>query len=171
LVAFCIMVFLYGPVSRNKRVSNALCAASLFVSIFLVAFQGRFFISILYKVVLYVAVIGVVRHCFNFYIRRKETAQIKVEDLRQGQILVKDDLQKINRRVKEKGRHEDYHETSNYGLNAGQIKIIQCLCPPGEVLKVYKTFSLGPLMLAGVLITILTSNSLIQMIIKALPAF
>jgi hypothetical protein len=165
LAVFFIMYLLYSPLSGNKFVSNISCGVSIFILAYLFAFDRSGFYPLLSRVAVYVAVIGAVRYCLDLYMKNKETDEVKVKDLKIGQILVENEAGKIAR-LAAKVEDCDYNQTRNYGLNSGQIKIIKNLLNLEDVLKVYKTFYLGPVMLAGVAITIIIRGSLIRLILK-----
>jgi archaeal preflagellin peptidase FlaK len=170
LAVFFIMYFLYSPLSGNKAISNILVVAAIFILGYLIAFNIGAFYSIISRVFFFVGIIGMIRYCFTLYLSLKETVAVKVKDLKSGAILVENDARTIARRVARDGDN-DYHAIRNYGLNVNQVRIIQNLFNSETVLKVYNSFYFGPVMLAGVAITIITRDSLIRMIINVFSAF
>lgn len=171
LAVFFVIYFLYGPVAGNKKISNILSVFSLCILFYLVASGNPGVYPILYKAIIYVVAIGTIRYCFDFYIKNKETVGVKVKDLKRGKVLVESEINKITSSIDKKEGKFDFNEVRSYGLNASQIEIIKNLYNEDDILTVYKTFYLGPLMLGAVIITMITGNSLMSMIIEALSIF
>jgi len=165
------MFFLYGPLCNSPKARDVLSIFSVSTLVFLFAFDRAVFNGLVYKALIFSGMIGALSLFFDFYIKNKETSGVKVKDLRCGQVLVESESDKVARFASEKDKGCAYNGIRSYGLNAFQIKIIRSLYKDEDTFLVYKTFSLGPLMFIGLLITILTGNSLIKIIITRLTAF
>ncbi len=164
LAVFFIMFFLFGPLFAHDRISKVLSIVSLFVLTGLFLFQAAFARAVVFRAVLYVGAIGTISYLFNVYIDHSEIIPVKVRDLRSGQVPVDGELEKAVPLTKEDTN--EFNETKSYGLHPRQIKIIKKVCRGDEILKVYKTLPLGPIMFGAVIITLLTGNSLIKIFLS-----
>jgi|GEM_PF-4166539 len=166
LTAFVVMYLLYRPLTRSKRAVDILSVLSSVLLAYLLIFRVAAAGALLFRSLVYMAVIGLAQRCFDVYIARKEVAAVKVKDLRSGQVLVESETDKIMNLIDAKDGDNEYNKTRNYGLNVGQIRSIKELFKSEDTLMVYKSFYLGVWMFAGVLITIATGDSVIRMIIE-----
>jgi hypothetical protein len=116
----------------------------------------------------FVVMVRIVWIVLQGYVGEKETAGVKVGDLKKGQVLTEGQALTVEHLVQVSGVGEDYHETKNYGLNYGQIGILQRLYRRHDILVTYKTMAMGPLMLAGVVVCMVTSDSLIRIVLDAI---
>lgn len=167
LVLFCVMFFLYSRIMRSREISRILSICSAVIAVFLIVFERNLLYSLVMKVLLFVFMIRALRAIFDCYISEKETDGVKVADLKKGQVLVNHDTKRIEKLVYTHGVIDEYRETRNYGLNASQIRIIQRLFKRDDVLVAYRTLSFGPLLFAGAIVTLLTKDSIIRMLLAA----
>lgn len=170
LAVFFLMYFLFKPLFANAQIVRILSVVSLCLLAYLFVAQSSLAGQLAARAAVYAVLIQALRRCLDLYIARRETANVRVRELKQGQVLAEGELPRIMGLMKEEER-DDFNDTRSYGLNAGQLDIIRRLFKENDAVTVYRTLPLGPLLFGALLVTLLTRSSLIQMALQALEAF
>ena len=109
---------------------------------------------------IFMVLVNLARRLLDLYIDRKETLIIKLKDLRQGDLVRKEDLNKIIDSLDEKSR-EAFGLISAEGLNQGQAALIKNKTKnrSAEYIRIDKTFPFAPYMLLAAVFSVLTRSS------------
>jgi len=160
---FVIYRSLFSFISKKKVVSLAMAAAGVIYGIYLIVNnQTNLLLNILKVSFVFMVLVGLANRFLDFYIERKETLKVKIKDLKEGMFLSMKDL---DNELKSK-----LSLTGLVGLNKEQVDILQSSFSkePDKEIKIYKTFALAPFILLGAVISILTKDSFMALLAKAL---
>ena len=153
---------------RRKKWLNLIIGGIILAYIGFIIFTGKpqQIISILKTALIFMALIGLTRQILNFYIQKKQMEKIKIKDLQEGMVLVKDKASLILKKLEEKG--EELRILDAGGLKKNQAELIKNLCRENEEAEVetYKTFPFAPFLFLSAIISISTQSSFLPLLEK-----
>lgn len=159
---FFIYRFLFTFISKHILISlGVTLAGGLSALYLLITGQTDFLLSVLKLALIFMVLVSFSHRLLEFYIEQKEVRKIKVKKLKEGTFLaVKGLEEELRKKLGSVGR---------LGINKEQVNIIRSFFSkePDKEIKIYKTFALAPFMLLGAIISILTKDSFIALIVKA----
>ncbi len=154
--------FVFSFIFKHKLLNFIITLAGLGAICYLV-FNNQidFLLSTIKIAIVFMIFVGVFRKLLTFYIDQKETRRVELKDLEVGMFPYFHNLDN-DLRIR-------LGKIDQSGLVQKQVDLIREFLSnhPDKEIKIYKTFALAPFMLLGVLISILTSDSLISLLSRA----
>ena len=125
-------------------------------------------ITVLKTALVFMVLVGLTRRVLNFYIQKKQIRRIKIKDLREGMVLVKDKTSLFFKKLKEK--EEELGILDAGGLKKNQAELIKNLFQEDKEAEtgIYRTFPFAPFLFLSAIISILTQSSFLPLLNQAL---
>jgi len=119
---------------------------------------------------IFMILIGLTRQFLALYIEKQETSCTKIRDIKEGMVLVKNDVSLILNKLRERGKQELFGRVDAAGINKNQAEIIKNLFKDNREFKIksYKTFPFAPLLFLSAAISISTQYSFFPLINRLL---
>ena len=132
----------------------------------LLVFSGEFpkFIYLLSSALIFMTVVSFARQALDYYIQKKQIQKIKIQDIQEGMILVKNEASLLFKKLKEKEEELGFLDPG--GLKKNQAELIKNMFRNNKEIKadVCKTFPFAPFLFLSAVITILTQSSFLPLI-------
>jgi len=157
---FFIYRFLFTFISKHKFINLGVTLVGVVAVIYLLVTQQiEFLLGILKLALIFMILVTVANRLLGFYVEQREVRKIRIRELKEGMFL---SLQETKDELKQK-----LGSMERTGLTKEQVETIKTFFPknPEQEIKIYKTFALAPFILLGAVITILTKNSFIGLIL------
>jgi len=175
VLIFFVIFFSYRVIFRilgkKKKVVLGLGIGSLIYSGYLVSTsQLGVLFNILKTALFFMVIINLLRQILDFYIEKKETRKIKLKELRPQMILAQTTLKELLKKMQLKTKKEIEAKIGSFfseGLTEDQVNFIKKLWfkEPEKKLKIYRTFPFSPFLFLGFIITLVTQNSILSIIL------
>lgn len=169
LALFAVRKYLLRSIMKKKKVMIAIgVMTGGYIIHLILSNQEALLFSTLRTALIFMVTIGLLMRFLSQYIEKKEVKSIKIKELKTNIVILQSELEKISEKFgKEKFKNKF---GSNYpdGLRKEQIKFLQNLFikEPEAKIKIYKTFSFSPFILAALIATIITKGSLLSIVLK-----
>ncbi len=113
---------------------------------------------------IFMIAIGLLMKILNLYIEKKEIKKIKIGQLKNNMVIVKDDIKEITKRINKKNLEENLYFNYSDALTTEQIGFLERVFAgePETEIRVYKTFAFAPFMFLAYIITLLLKGSIIS---------
>ncbi len=161
LFLFFVYRLLFTFISKNKFVSLALNIVGM-ISIIYLLLNGQtdFLISIIKLALVFMVFVGFFQRFLGFYIEQKETRKIKVEKIEEG---MSPSFQDLDNELK-----IQLGQIDRTGLTKEQVDKVKkfLINNPDKEIKIYKTFALAPFIFLGGIITVLTRDSCVNLVLR-----
>jgi hypothetical protein len=169
---FLTIGYLTKKMRGKKWLSLLAYGVILGYSAFLI-FSGepQHLMSILKVALVFMVLVGFTRQILNFYIQKKQIQKIKIKDIQEGMVLVKDKASLVLKKLKEKG--EEFGVLDAGGLKKKQAELIKNLFQDNKETEVgvYRTFPFAPFLLLSAVISISTQSSFLPLLDRVFRYF
>ncbi len=164
---FALLLLIIGRFHKareNKKQLNWILYGVILIYLFFIVFWEKDFnalINVLRVSFVFMVFIGLTRNILSFYIQKKEVKIIKIKNIKEGMVVVKDKDSFFLNEIKDKVGTIDAG-----GLNEKQVKIIKDFFKNNQKaeIKIYKTFPFAPFLFLSAVISILTQSSFLASI-------
>lgn len=125
-------------------------------------------ISALKVALVFMVLVGLTRNILDLYVQKREIEKVKIKNIKDGMILVKDKSSIFLSKLK-----EDFGALDAGGLSKNQVKLIKEFFKNNEELeiKIYKTLPFAPFLFLSAIISVFTQSSFLVLIDKAFRYF
>lgn len=165
VLLFLIMGYLNKKRQEKKWIGLIIYGVALGYAGLLVFF-GEFqkLISILSFALIFMTVISFARQALDYYIQKKQIQKIKIKNIQEGMILVKNEASFLFKKLKEKEEELGFLDAG--GLKKNQAELIRSLFQENEKAEadICKTFPFAPFLFLSAVISILTQSSFLPLI-------
>ena len=166
-VSLVLYHYLFKFLAKRKKFSSAIIII-LFFYIFYYVFWGDIWVLInnIKTSVIFLTLVVVINRLLFFYVESKDTVELKIGKLQEGMFFSMDTLWDLSKKFKKKSTKEKFVSKFKNTLTQEQVAALKNLFSddPEKKITVYKNSYFSPFLLLGLLITILTKNSLFYLL-------